>query len=256
MSMPKDQDRDDAPDGFLSRWSRRKAQVRQGQLPAEPAPATPTMAPLAKPVPAGDERRSATAHTAAQTAAQAATAEPDAPAPVQAEALPTLEDVAALPRGAEVRRFVAPGVSSEVRNAALKNLFADPHFNIKDGLDTYIDDYGKPDPLPAGMLRQMVQSQMLGLFKDDEPPAQPDTDRSEPHPVHGPGEPPVDPPADRPAEPQADALPGPDADPAPAPPTAAEDAPDEDPDLRLQPNHATGPGRPAPGAEPDPGRQR
>ena len=252
MSMPKDQDRDDAPDGFLSRWSRRKAQVRQGQLPAEPAPATPTMAPLAKPVPAGDERRSATA----QTAAQAATAEPDAPAPVQAEALPTLEDVAALPRGAEVRRFVAPGVSSEVRNAALKNLFADPHFNIMDGLDTYIDDYGKPDPLPAGMLRQMVQSQMLGLFKDDEPPAQPDTDRSEPHPVHGPGEPPVDPPADRPAEPQADALPGPDADPAPAPPTAAEDAPDEDPDLRLQPNHATGPGRPAPGAEPDPGRQR
>ena len=256
MSMPKDQDRDDAPDGFLSRWSRRKAQVRQGQLPAEPAPATPTMAPLAKPVPAGDERRSATAHTAAQTAAQAATAEPDAPAPVQAEALPTLEDVAALPRGAEVRRFVAPGVSSEVRNAALKNLFADPHFNIMDGLDTYIDDYGKPDPLPAGMLRQMVQSQMLGLFKDDEPPAQPDTDRSEPHPVHGPGEPPVDPPADRPAEPQADALPGPDADPAPAPPTAAEDAPDEDPDLRLQPHHATGPGRPAPGAEPDPGRQR
>ena len=168
MSMPKDQDRDDAPDGFLSRWSRRKAQVRQGQLPAEPAPATPTMAPLAKPVPAGDERRSATAHTAAQTAAQAATAEPDAPAPVQAEALPTLEDVAALPRGAEVRRFVAPGVSSEVRNAALKNLFADPHFNIMDGLDTYIDDYGKPDPLPAGMLRQMVQSHALGLFREED----------------------------------------------------------------------------------------
>ena len=37
-----------------------------------------------------------------------------------------------------------------------------------DGLDTYIDDYGKPDPLPAGMLRQMAQSQVLGLF-DDEP---------------------------------------------------------------------------------------
>ncbi len=243
MSMPKDQDRDDAPDGFLSRWSRRKAQVRQGQLPAEPAPAAPTMAPLARPVPAGDERQSA--------AAQAAAAELDAPAAVQAEALPTLEDVAALPRGAEVRRFLAPGVSPEVRNAALKNLFADPHFNIMDGLDTYIDDYGKPDPLPAGMLRQMVQSQMLGLFKDDEPSARPDTDRSEPRPVHDSG----DPPADRPAERPADALPGPDADPAPAPPTAAENAPDEDPDLRLQPHHAAGPGRPAPGAEPDPGRQ-
>jgi hypothetical protein len=33
-----------------------------------------------------------------------------------------------------------------------------------DGLDVYIDDYGKPDPLPAEMLRRMVQSQALGLF--------------------------------------------------------------------------------------------
>jgi hypothetical protein len=33
-----------------------------------------------------------------------------------------------------------------VRNAALKKLFTDPHFNVMDGLDVYIDDYGKPDP--------------------------------------------------------------------------------------------------------------
>ena len=30
----------------------------------------------------------------------------------------------------------------------MKKLFSDPHFNVMDGLDTYIDDYGKPDPLP------------------------------------------------------------------------------------------------------------
>ena len=29
-----------------------------------------------------------------------------------------------------------------------------------DGLDTYIDDYGKPDPIPMPMLRQMNQSQV------------------------------------------------------------------------------------------------
>jgi hypothetical protein len=62
---------------------------------------------------------------------------------------------------------VAEGVAPEVKNAALKKLFTDPHFNVMDGLDTYIDDYGKPDPLPAGMLRRMAQSQLLGLFDDD-----------------------------------------------------------------------------------------
>jgi hypothetical protein len=37
-----------------------------------------------------------------------------------------------------------------------------------DGLDTYIDDYGKPDPIPLAMLRQMNQSSMLGLFEDED----------------------------------------------------------------------------------------
>lgn len=168
----------------------------------------------------------------------AAGAEPKPPAPVHAEPLPTLEDVAALPRGADVRRFVAPGVAPEVRNGALKKLFADPHFNVMDGLDTYIDDYGKPDPLPAGMLRQMVQSQMLGLFKDEEPERKPDVLVAT-------------------ASIESDSSPAqPQADPTPTPAIAVETAPDEDPDLRLQPHHAAGPGRPAPGTEPDPGRQR
>ena len=50
----------------------------------------------------------------------------------------------------------------------MKKLFADPHFNVMDGLDTYIDDYGKPDPIPLAMLRQMNQSKFLRLFDDDE----------------------------------------------------------------------------------------
>jgi len=50
-------------------------------------------------------------------------------------------------------------------------MFTDPHFNIMDGLDIYIDDYSKPDPLPPGMLERMVQSDMLNLFRksSDEP---------------------------------------------------------------------------------------
>ena len=41
----------------------------------------------------------------------------------------------------------------------------------------YIDDYGRPDPLPAGMLRKMTQSAFLNLFADDPKPA-PETARA------------------------------------------------------------------------------
>ena len=52
-----------------------------------------------------------------------------------------------------------------------------------DGLDTYIDDYSKPDPMPAAMLRQMAQSKFLGLFDDERAtrptgkPCHPEADR-------------------------------------------------------------------------------
>ena len=79
----------------------------------------------------------------------------------------------ALTTQSDYTRFMARDVAPDVKQAALKKLFTDPHFNVMDGLDVYIDDYGKPDPLPPGMLRQMMQSQLLGLFdhekKDDVP---------------------------------------------------------------------------------------
>jgi hypothetical protein len=135
-----------------------------------------------------------------QSAAAPVAVTTDASAPA-AEPPPTLDEVALLRPDSDFRRFIAPGVDTGVRNAALKKLFTDPHFNAMDGLDTYIDDYGKPDPLPEGMLRRMAQSNFLGLFTD------------------------------------AEATP------------AAKPEPDENPDLRLQPNDAAG----RPGAEPGPG---
>jgi hypothetical protein len=66
-----------------------------------------------------------------------------------------------------------PDVDPTVRQAALKKMFTDPHFNVMDGLDIYIGDYSKPDPLPPGMLERMAQSDMLGLFsKTDDAPAE------------------------------------------------------------------------------------
>ncbi|MES2992768.1 MAG: DUF3306 domain-containing protein [Pseudomonadota bacterium] len=142
------------PDGFLSRWSRRKAQVRDGAAvlpvaePAQvPAPATPS---------------SVEAPVVARAAPASADVVPTAPP------LPTLADVAQLTRESDYSRFVAGGVDEGVKRAAMKKLFTDPHFNVMDGLDTYIDDYGKPDPIPLAMLRQMNQSKILKLFDDDE----------------------------------------------------------------------------------------
>lgn len=138
-------------DNFFSRWSRRKAQVRSGDpLPAEPAPPVPRVVPPA-------------AASGADTAVPAETAtENEQPAPPP----PTLEDVAELTPQSDFKRFVGRGVSPEVRNAAVKKLFTDPHYNVMDGLDIYIDDYSQPSPLSAAMMAKMVGAQFLKLVDD------------------------------------------------------------------------------------------
>lgn len=145
-------------EGFLSRWSRRKALARAGVVPPDPLD---TLDPRsAEPVPAP-----AAEHDSPSDARPAAEAPADPPVP--AEPLPTLEDVQRLTPDADFRPFVRPQVPPEVRNAALRKLFSDPHFNQMDGLDVYIDDYSKPDPLPAALARRMVAAQFMRLF--DEP---------------------------------------------------------------------------------------
>jgi hypothetical protein len=44
-----------------------------------------------------------------------------------------------------------------------------------DGLDIYIDDYSKPDPIPLEMLKRMVQSDMLNIFRKDSEEETPST---------------------------------------------------------------------------------
>jgi hypothetical protein len=149
-------------DGFLSRWSRRKVRVQQGELP-EPAPEPRPTTPAA-PMPAVREAAPPLA----------------APPPGETPPLPTLADVAQLTRESDFARFVAPNVDPSVKNAAMKKLFADPHFNVMDGLDTYIDDYNKFEPIPRSMLRQMVNARSLGLL-DDELEEQPMIDNAPAH---------------------------------------------------------------------------
>lgn len=90
---------------------------------------------------------------AAPVSTPSAPAEPVAKsAPKETQPLPTLEDVARLSADSDYSAFVAKGVDENVKRSAMKKLFTDPHFNIMDRLDIYIDDYTKFDPIPPEML--------------------------------------------------------------------------------------------------------
>ena len=151
----------DAP--FLSRWARRKAQARSGVVPAPPGLPVPVIA-----------APQALAPGPTQPDASRPSPGPGVEPTVETPLAPplTLDDVASLTPASDYSRFVAPGVDAGVSNAAMRKLFTDPHFNVMDRLDTYIDDYGQPNPIPASMLRQMVQARFLGLFDDEEKDAE------------------------------------------------------------------------------------
>lgn len=79
--------------------------------------------------------------------------------PRENEAPPVLPPLDQLTLESDFRQFFHPKVSEELRRAALKKLFSDPHFNTMDGLDVYIEDYSKFEPLPAEMLAALRQAQ-------------------------------------------------------------------------------------------------
>ena len=147
-------------DGFLGRWSRRKQEVREGKPVQEPPPPAPSLPPpVASSAPAP---MPALAAGAPRTVAEGA-------APTEAPPKPTLADAQALTPASDFGPFVDRAVAPEVRNLAMKKLFADPHFNVMDGLDIYVGDYTQPDPLPDGMLRKMVGAHALGFFDHEKP---------------------------------------------------------------------------------------
>lgn len=190
-------------EGFLGRWSQRKQALREGkpvEEPPAPAAAAPVPEPAARPQPA---------------------AETEAAPEVEAPPPPTLEDVQTLTPQSDFRRYVAADVDPAVKHAAMRKLFSDPHFNVMDGLDIYIDDYNTPNPMPASMLRKMASAHFLGLVEDEKktPPAA--------------------------AQPAQASLPA-HSEPELAAPERHASEPDEtphhdDPDLRLQQDHASGP---------------
>lgn len=132
---------DKIPEGFtLKRWSQRKlAAARAAEAP--PAVATP-----AAPVPGApaDDTSAVPGGTA--------------PRAIEAPALPPIES---LTIESDFAAFLQPKVDEALKRQALKKLFGDPHFNVMDGLDVYIDDYSKPDPLSPELVKQLVQGRYI-----------------------------------------------------------------------------------------------
>jgi hypothetical protein len=86
------------------------------------------------------------------------------PAPAKSDdagPAPELPSLDQLTPESDFRAFFHPKVGEEVRRAALKKLFSDPHFNVMDGLDVYIDDYSKTEPIPEAMMKGLRQAQMI-----------------------------------------------------------------------------------------------
>src|ERR1043165_7848694 len=119
-------------EGFFNRWSRLKSDARESdaQPPAEAIP----------PV-------------------QAATTD-DEP--------PELPPVESLTIDSDFRGFLHPKVDEDLRRSALRNLFSDPHFNVMDGLDVYIDDYSVSEPIPPAMLAGLKQAQRILQWAEED----------------------------------------------------------------------------------------
>ena len=157
--------------GFFSRWSQRKQAEKLGLAEED------VRQDLAQ-VKAQDKLQPSPQNSAVSVASGKPEATDNA---AESPQLPTLTDVEQLTPDSDFSTFMTQGVSPEVRNAAMKKLFTDPHYNVMDGLDIYIGDYNTPDHLPAGMLAKMVGAQFLGLVKAPEDVAQSSTSDIDTH---------------------------------------------------------------------------
>ena len=151
---------DDSKPFSLSRWSRRKHDVARARTAPEAPPPAASVPVAAPPV--------------------------VAPAPAPAAPLPPVES---LTIESDFSQFLAPKVDEAIKRAALRKLFSDPHFNVMDGLDTYVGDYTQPDPMPEGMLAKL-ENIYETLTKDEDKTAAVDEQVADAAPAAAPEVPP------------------------------------------------------------------
>jgi Protein of unknown function (DUF3306) len=147
-------DVEDTSESFLSRWAKRKADVR------------------AEEVKSGELRNTNPSTSALFEAKMPEDEQPERSLPNNendsSATNPPLPSIESLTQESDFSPFMGKDVAADLRNQAMKKLFTNPHYNVQDGLDIYIGDYTKSDPIPIEMLRKMTQSKALFLFEEEE----------------------------------------------------------------------------------------
>ncbi|MGI9047756.1 MAG: DUF3306 domain-containing protein [Burkholderiales bacterium] len=140
----------DKTEGFLARWSRLKTRpVTTGEKVGQDL--------------AGD--RNSVAGTPAETPKIGANSNQQAAA-AGAPARVALPPLDSLNIDSDYSPFLQPHVEESARRAGLRKLLRDPHFNVMDGLDVYIEDFGKADPMPAAMLADQLRQLLAAQSRD------------------------------------------------------------------------------------------
>jgi len=122
---------------FLSRWSQRKLEAARESAARA---ATPPVAPAVVPAPVS------------------ATAPAAVPAEPPVVELPPIES---LSFDSDFTAFMQPTVDEALKRQALRKLVRDPRFNVMDGLDVYIDDYTKFEPITPAIVAQLNHAKFL-----------------------------------------------------------------------------------------------
>jgi hypothetical protein len=96
--------------------------------------------------------------------------------PVAEEKPPPLPPLDSLTFESDFKAFMHEKVEEGVKRAALKKLFSDPRFNVMDGLDTYIDDYTKAEPITEELLARLEHARQTLLVPKQEEEKKPETE--------------------------------------------------------------------------------
>ena len=104
--------------------------------------------------------------------------------PAEASPAPQLPSLDSLNFESDFKAFMHSKVEEGIKRAALKKLFSDPRFNVMDGLDTYIDDYTKADPIPDAMLATLEHARQTLLGAKQEEPAADEAEKTETAKTH------------------------------------------------------------------------
>ncbi len=148
-------------ESFLSRWSRVKHAGEDDKAESTPlADSQSSVGSLNT-----ENKNSSIGGLPRHKMAEEARPERTLPDSALSQPLPALDGLTAQ---SDFSPFMAKDVDPQLRNQAMKKLFTDPHYNVMDRLDTYIDDYSIESPLSMDIIRQMSISKTLKLFDDEE----------------------------------------------------------------------------------------